>query len=127
MDNQNQGSVNDQFNQPSNQQFGQQILPNGNAVLVLGIISIVGCFCYGLVGLVCGIIALVLGGKALKLIKQNPTAYTESSIKNMRAGRICAIIGTSLSAIYFVIIIIYIILLGAALTAMPWESIMRGH
>jgi hypothetical protein len=38
----------------------------------------------------------------------------------MKAGKICAIIGTSLSALYFVFIIIYFAILGAALTAMPW-------
>ncbi len=47
--------------------------------------------------------------------------YTEASYKNMKAGRICAIIGTCLSALYFVIIVIYIAFVGAVLTGMPWE------
>ena len=48
----------------------KQPLPNATAVLVLGIISIVGCFCYGIVGLICGIIALILASKAKKYTKK---------------------------------------------------------
>ena len=44
-----------------------QQLPNSTAVLVLGIISIPTCFCYGIVGMICGIIALVMNGRATKL------------------------------------------------------------
>ena len=49
MENQGQGTpnpeqVNQQFNQQFSQSFGQPQLPNSTAVLVLGIISIVGCF-----------------------------------------------------------------------------------
>ena len=109
----NAGNINQQFSQ----QFGnpmQQALPNSTAVLVLGIISIVGCFCYGIIGLILGIIALVLAGKANALYAQNPTAYTEASFKNLKAGKICAIVGLCLSALYFVFIVIYIIVLGAA-------------
>ena len=38
----------------------QQKLPNATAVLVLGILSIVTCCCYGIPGIVAGIIGLVL-------------------------------------------------------------------
>ncbi len=41
---QNPQNGNQQFQQPFGQPFGQQQLPNATAVLVLGIISIVGCF-----------------------------------------------------------------------------------
>ena len=41
-------------------QQGNQSVPNATAVLVLGIVSIVTCFCYGIIGLACAIIALVL-------------------------------------------------------------------
>ena len=54
-----QENTNPQFQQQFSQPFGQQQLPNATAVLVLGIISIVGCFCYGIIGLILGIIALV--------------------------------------------------------------------
>jgi len=92
----------------------QQPLPNSTAVLVLGILSIAVCWCYGLFGITMGIIALVLSGKARALYLENPELYTEGSFKNMKAGRICAIIGTVLSSIYIVVIIIYIAILGVA-------------
>jgi hypothetical protein len=129
MENQNQGTpnpqqTNQQFNQQFGQAFGQQQLPNSTAVLVLGIISIVGCFCYGIIGLILGIIALVLASKGNTLLQQNPGVFSEASIKNLKAGKVCAIIGTSLSAVYFVFLIIYIIMFGAMLTALPWKDMM---
>ncbi|MCE9538963.1 MAG: hypothetical protein K8R85_07085 [Bacteroidetes bacterium] len=123
----NQGNVNQQFNQQFSQPLGQQQLPNSTAVLVLGIISIAGCFCYGIVGLILGIIAIVLAGKANVLYQQNPNNYSEASLKNLKAGKICAIIGTCLSALYFVILVIYIAFIGTVLTAMPWGDILGKH
>jgi hypothetical protein len=117
----NQGNVNQQFNQQFGQPGIQKPLPNSTAVLVLGIVSIVSCFCYGIIGLVTGIIALVLAGKDNALYQQNPSLYTESSLKNMRAGKVCGIVGLCLSAVYLVCIIIYICIIGAAFTALPWE------
>ncbi len=126
----NQGASNQRNTNPSyssnlSNPFGQQQLPNATAVLVLGIISIVGCFCYGFIGLVLGIIALVLSGKAGKLYASNPALYTEASYKNMKAGKVCAIIGTSLSAVYLIILIIYIAIIGAVITGMPWEMLTK--
>ncbi len=103
----------------------QQSLPNATAVLVLGILSIVLCFCYGVVGVILGIIALVLSGKASKLYKSSPSSYTESSYKNMKAGRVCAIIGLSLSSLYLLYFIVVISFYGAILTSMPWEQILN--
>jgi hypothetical protein len=102
----------------------QQPLPNATAVLVLGIISIIGCFCYGIVGLACGIIALVLGNKALALYRANPSAYTPGSYGNVKAGRVCAIIGLSISALYVAIVIIMLITVGAGILSNP-EEIFR--
>lgn len=132
MENQNQGTpnpqqVNQQFNQQFGQAFGQQQLPNSTAVLVLGIISIVGCFCYGIVGLVLGIIALVLASKANTLLEQNPSIYSEASVKNLKAGKVCAIIGTSLSALCFIFMIVYIIIVGSILSGMPWDTFINQH
>ena len=87
-------------------------LPNATAILVLGILSILGCFCYGLVGFVLSIIALILASKDTKLYNSNPGVYTESSMSNLRAGKICAIIGLVLSLLFFVYIIFIISLIG---------------
>lgn len=111
----------------TNQASIPQSLPNSTAVLVLGILSIVFCWCYGIPGLAMGIIALVLSGKSAKLYTENPSAYTESSYKNLKAGKICAIIGTSLSGLMLVWVVIYILIFGAAITSIlstvPWEHI----
>lgn len=98
----------------------QRPLPNATAVLVLGIIAIVGCFCDGIPGLVCGIIALVLAGKDLKLYNADPTLYTPSSVSNLKNGRICAIVGVSLSAVCVIILIIYVLTVGVAVLSHPW-------
>ena len=103
----------------------QQALPNATAVLVLGIISIVTCWCYGIIGVTLGVIALILAGKAKKLYDENPDLYTKSSFGNMKAGKICAIIGLCLSAIYLIYIIIIFAFYGAALSSMPWEEILE--
>ncbi len=112
-------------NQPVNQGI-QQTLPNSTAVLVLGILSIAVCWCYGLFGLAMGIIALVLSSKAKTVYNNNPEAYTMSSLKNLNAGRVCAIIGTVLSSLYVVVVIIWLLIAGVALSAiftqLPWES-----
>ena len=112
------------FNQGATPPQLQQLpnLPNATGVLVLGILSIVpGCFCYGLVGIILGIIALSLASKAGELYKQNPAAYSLSSYNNMKAGKVCAIVGLSLSALYLIVIIFYIAMYGWILTRMPWE------
>jgi len=87
-------------------------LPNATAVLVLGILSIIGCCFYG-VGIVFGIIALVLASKDTKLYKANPAAYSNYSTLN--TGRILAIIGVVLVMISIVVTLV----LGSAI---GWDA-----
>jgi uncharacterized membrane protein YuzA (DUF378 family) len=87
---------------------GQENLPNAVAVLVLGIISIVSCWLYGIIGLICGIIALSLFTKDKQLYRANPEKY-QNSFKMSNAGFICAIIGASLSALWIILFIVAII------------------
>ncbi|NBL64249.1 DUF4190 domain-containing protein [Flavobacterium sp. NST-5] len=92
-----------------NESLTNQKLPNATPSLVLGIISIVLCWCYGLIGLILSIIGLVLANKDRKLYSANPTHYTNYSTSN--TGRILNIIGlilNILSIIYFIFIIAYI-------------------
>jgi len=89
----------------------QKIIPNANAVLVLGIISIVGCVLYAIPGLVCGIIALVMYKKVKATYLTDKVAY-EASHKNAKAGYICAIIGTILSSLFFLYVIFAFIFLA---------------
>jgi hypothetical protein len=95
-------------NQPAN-------LPNATASLVLGIIAIVGSFCYGVPGLVCGIIGMVLANKDRNLYNATPELYAQASYSQSNAGRVCSLIGIILSAIILVIVIFYVIFLGSVL------------
>lgn len=83
-------------------------LPNATAVLVLGILSLVFCFCFGLIGFILAIIALVLHKKDKELYLSNPKAY-DASFKNSKAGFICALIGLILSSFSVILMIINII------------------
>lgn len=116
---------NPQAGQNFNPQGNQISVPNSGAVLTLGIISIALCWCYGVVALTCGIISLVLANKALTLYNANPNTYTLSSYNNLKAGRVCAIIGLCLSALMVLYVIIVFAFIGAAFSAMPWEMMGR--
>ena len=47
-------------------------LPNATAALVLGALSLVFCWCYGIIGLVLGILAVVLAAAPRKAYLENP-------------------------------------------------------
>ena len=115
----------EKINQQINQQFGnsgQVPIPNSTGVLVLGIISIALCWCYGIVALTCGIIAIVLANKGKALYDANPSAYTLSSFNNLKGGKICAIIGLCLGALYLIFIVVYLVILGTAFSMLPWQN-----
>ena len=92
----------------------QQTLPNSTLILVLGIISIVTCCCYGILGLPIGIIAIVLASKATKMYEENPDLYT--GFKNVKTGKILAIIGIVLNVIFLIYIISVVSIIG-------WEAL----
>jgi hypothetical protein len=94
-------------------------LPNSGAVLALGIISIIGCCCYGIPGLVCGIIALVLAKSSSNLYISEPAKYTEGSYKNLNAGKICAWIGLIFSILSIISSIVLIVIYGTAIFSDP--------
>jgi len=109
----------------SNQQVPvQQIpLPNATAVLVLGILSIVLCWCHGIIGLVIAVIALILASRDLALYQANPGKYTPGSYSNVKTGRTVAIIGLVLAAVFLFILIISFLFLGLNFAMFPWEMI----
>jgi len=76
-------------------------LPNTAGILVCGILSIPFA---GLLGLILGIISLSMANSALRDYKIKPEQYTESSYKNVNAGKICAIIGLILSPLWLLIV-----------------------
>ncbi|MBB4806089.1 putative membrane protein [Chryseobacterium defluvii] len=90
--------------------MNQQKLPNATAVLVLGIVSIVTCCCYGIVGIITGVIGLSLYSKDNALYQQNPGLYSDYS--NLKTGRILCIIGIVLSVLYLIYLVVMISTLG---------------
>ena len=88
----------------------QQKLPNSTLILVFGIISIVTCCCYGILGLIFGIIAMVMAKKATALYMENPEQYT--GYQNVKTGKILAIIGIVLNVIYLGYVIFLFATLG---------------
>jgi hypothetical protein len=92
---------NDRLNMP------QRPLPNATAVLVLGICSIVVCS-------LCGIVGLILANQDMRLYNQTPDLYTEGSLSNIKAGRICSIIGVVLLGLGLLVFIVALMVGGLA-------------
>lgn len=88
----------------------KQQLPNSTLILVFGILSIVTCCCYGIIGLPLGIIALVMANKATAVYAANPELYT--GFQNVKTGKILAIIGIVLNTIYLLYAIWLIATIG---------------
>ncbi len=103
--------------------------PNATSVLVLGILSIIFCWCWGL-GLILGIIALIFGVKSRRLVLEEPDRYSIASQKNLNAGYICALIGTILGGLFVlstVISIIFGLALGTSIFQyLPWDDIFNN-
>jgi hypothetical protein len=117
-----------QFNQtipPQGSEFSNSVpqnLPNATAVLVLGILSIVlSCWYFSIVGVVLSIIALVMANKDLTLYYSSPGKFALSSFNNLKAGRVCAIIGLTLAIIFFIFLVL--ILVGVFVTMPFWGMI----
>jgi hypothetical protein len=101
----------------------QVALPNASIVLVLGIVSIVLCWCHGIIGLVLAIVALVMANKDMALYAANPQNYTESSYKNLKTGRTVAIVGLVLAGVFLFMMIIGLLFLGLNFALFPWEMV----
>ena len=83
-----------------------QKLPNATAVIVLGLLSILTCCCYGLFGLALAIIGMYLTHNDLKIYNAAPERYI--NFQQLNTGKILCIIGIVLNAImllYFIWII----------------------
>ena len=80
-------------------------LPNATLILILGMLSILTCCCYGIPGLGLGIATLILAKKDIALYNEDPQRYKDFA--NVITGRTLAIVGIVLStlAIFFFIIV----------------------
>lgn len=98
-------------------------LPESSTVLVLGILSLIFSFSCGIIGLILGIITVVMASSQKKLYFSSPDAYTESSYKNMSAGRVCGVVSICIAAVLFVfavLILCGIAVLGISAASFGW-------
>ncbi|KPK81498.1 MAG: hypothetical protein AMJ81_10570 [Phycisphaerae bacterium SM23_33] len=77
------------------------------ASLVLGIAAIPSCMCYGLPGIICGILALVFSGSARRAVAEGRAGG--NSLTLAKAGTICGAIGMVLGILVLIIAVIFII------------------
>lgn len=91
---------------------GNHTLPNSTEVLVLGILSVVMCWCWGVVSLILSIVTIVLARQGEKAYNLNPQLYTEISYRNLKTGKTCAIVGLCLAAVMLIGVILYLIFFG---------------
>ena len=77
-------------------------LPKANAVLWLGISSLVCVCCCNFVGIILGAIGFFLSFEPMNLYKENPSAYTRSSYSKINTGRILGLVGSILSVVAFI-------------------------
>ena len=96
-------------------------LPNANIVLILGILSVITCICYGIFGIVFGVIALVLAQKDMKLDRNNDIVYTNYQTVNI--GRVLAIIGIVLGILFIIMIIWVVSIVG--MDALQDQDLMK--
>lgn len=79
-------------------------LPYATAVLVLGISSIALCCCYGIPGIITGIIALILYKKDYTTYIKNKEDF--DNFDSLKTGRTLSIIGILMNTIYIIYLII---------------------
>ncbi|MEM8835330.1 MAG: DUF4190 domain-containing protein [Planctomycetota bacterium] len=91
-------------------QITQETGSSGFAVtsLVLGILSIVGCTGYGLPGLLFGIPGWIFGHYAIRRVDEGRAPASSRGMA--KAGRICSIIGVSLSALAFAAVLFMLVI-----------------
>jgi uncharacterized membrane protein len=83
-------------------------VPFDKTVLILGILSIVGAFCFGVVGLIFSIMALALSTDPSRAYQTNPDRFVPSSYRQLKSGVTYGTVGLILSLlIIFYLFIIY--------------------
>ena len=102
----------DYSSSPSNFGRGSQVVPNSTEVMVLGILSIVFCWCWGILSVILGIVTIVLANQGERQYQLNPSAYSEVSYRNLKTGKTCAIVGLCLAALTIIGVILYFVVFG---------------
>lgn len=71
-----------------------QRVPKDSSILTTGIIALP--FSLGIIGIILSIVTLVNASNSQRIYNANPDRFLESSVKKVRAGKICAIVSLSL-------------------------------
>jgi 4-hydroxybenzoate polyprenyltransferase len=90
-------------NEVQNNFQGNQTIPGAGGILTMGILSIVFA---GIIGVILGIIALNNSKDAMRDYNNNPSKYNPSSLSQVKAGKVCAIIGLSLAGFVLLIFLV---------------------
>jgi hypothetical protein len=95
-------------------QFPVSTQTSGKAVasMVLGIVGLVTCFSYGVIGMPCSILAVVFARKAELAVQAGHAPVT--SLGMAKAGRVCGWIGIAVNAIALLVVVGYFIMLAVA-------------
>ena len=81
----------------------KQKLPNEQVIMILGIVSYIGCCCTsGFGGLVLSGIGLFLAKKATETYNQNPELYSIQSVNTWKIVNLVAFILSILVVIYYI-------------------------
>jgi hypothetical protein len=81
-------------------------LNNSRTVLILGLLSIAGCWMFGFIGFTIGIIGLVLANNTKKTVSEMPDKYSPRSIKELKKGIFFAKIGLILSIFFMLFLFV---------------------
>tara|TARA_R110002111_G_scaffold244368_1_gene306468 strand:+ start:337 stop:678 length:342 start_codon:yes stop_codon:yes gene_type:complete len=100
--------------------FGMNNQTSGKAIasMVLGIISIVTCMGYGIIGMPCAILAIIFAKKARLAIRAGTAPPSSQGMAS--AGRVCGWIGVVLNSfmlIYLLVVIVILIIAAGAAAA----------
>jgi len=95
---------------PAGQRSGPAV-----ASMVLGICSLVACMFYGVIGLPCGIIAMVYARKARVLAQTGEAPM--SSLGMAKAGRVCGLIGIILNSLMLALVLAYFVFIIVVINA----------
>ena len=90
-------------------------LPNSNAVLIIGILSILSCFLIGFPGVILGFIGMKLYKRPHGLYKIAPELYRKESCKDLRVGYIMSVIGFAMSLLFVLFLLFYVFVFGSLL------------
>lgn len=87
----------------------QETLPNANLALALSIISLLTCCCFGVLGFVLALIALVLSNKDLRQYQSDPTRYAPNSYSNLSSAHVLSIISLVLNSAMLLLMVLKMI------------------